>query len=77
MSEPKIFCLDQKENFIHKLKKINTKKHEWYKFRGNMASIQYTYDGKYERNILIVDQTGCGKTKTCSKFGQNQFIWWP
>ena len=27
-----------------------------------MDEITYTYDGKFEGNILIVGRTGCGKT---------------
>ena len=27
-----------------------------------MVSVEYTYDGKFEGNILIVGQAGCGKT---------------
>ena len=27
-----------------------------------MANVEYWYDGKFEGNILIVGQTGCGKT---------------
>ena len=27
-----------------------------------MAVAEYSYDGQFEGNILIVGQTGCGKT---------------
>ena len=27
-----------------------------------MATVEYTYDGKCEGNILVFGQTGCGKT---------------
>ena len=27
-----------------------------------MAVAEYSYDGKFEGNILIVGQTGCGRT---------------
>ena len=32
-----------------------------------MDGVNYSYDGKFEGNILVVGRTGCGKTT----FGQN------
>ena len=29
--------------------------------------VEYSYDGKFEGNILIVGQTGCGKTTFVKK----------
>ena len=29
--------------------------------------VEYSYDGKFEGNILIVRQTGCGKTTFIKK----------
>ena len=35
-----------------------------------MDKIKYTYDGKFEGNILIVGRTGCGKTTFVQNFGE-------
>ena len=37
--------------------------------RGN-----YTYDGKFNGNILIVVRTGCGKTTFIQKLGKNKMF---
>ena len=37
--------------------------------RGN-----YTYDGKFNGNILIVGRTGCGKTTFIQKLGKNKMF---
>ena len=34
----------------------------------------YTYDGKFDGNILIVGRTGCGKTTFIQKLGQNKMF---
>ena len=45
-------------------------------------AVNYTYDGKFEGNILIVEQTGCGKTTFIQKlakiktFGNLKEIFW-
>ena len=47
-----------------------------------MATVEYTYDAKFEGNILAVGQTGCGKTTFIQKlaknnlFGEQQEIFW-
>ena len=35
---------------------------------------EYTYDGKFEGNVLIVRRTGCGKTTFIQKLGQNKMF---
>ena len=35
---------------------------------------QYTYDGKFEGNVLIVGRTGCGKTTFIQKLVQNKMF---
>ena len=35
---------------------------------------QYTYDGKFEGNVLIVSRTGCGKTTFIQKLVQNKMF---
>ena len=35
---------------------------------------EYTYDGKFNENILVVGRTGCGKTTFIQKLGKNQLF---
>ena len=35
---------------------------------------KYTYDGKFQRNILIIGRTGCGKTTFMQKLALNNFF---
>ena len=35
-----------------------------------MDEIKYTYDGKFEGNILTVGRTGCGKTTLFKIWGK-------
>ena len=39
-----------------------------------MDGINYTYDGKFEGNILIVGRTGCGKTTFVQNLGKNKLF---
>ena len=34
-----------------------------------MDEVNYTYDGKFESNILVVGRTGCGKTTFVQNLG--------
>ena len=34
-----------------------------------MDEVNYTYDGKFEGNILVVGKTGCGKTTFVQNLG--------
>ena len=34
----------------------------------------YTYDGKFEGNILVVGRTGCGKKTFIQKLGKNKLF---
>ena len=36
--------------------------------------MSYTYDGKFEGNILVVERTGCGKTGFAQKLAVNRFF---
>ena len=38
-------------------------------------AVSYTYDGKFEGNILIVGQTGCGKTKFIQNSAKNNLFY--
>ena len=62
MREPKIFCINQKNKFTYELNKIVPKNTKRKCFRGKMARVEHTYNVRFEGNILIVGQTGCGKT---------------
>ena len=39
-----------------------------------MEGEQYTHDGKFEGNILIVGRTVCGKTTFIQKLGKNKLF---
>ena len=39
-----------------------------------MASVEYTCDGTFEGNILVVGQTGCGKTTFIQKLAKNNLF---
>ena len=39
-----------------------------------MDEVDYTYDGKFEGNILIVDRTGCGKTIFVQNVGKTKLF---
>ena len=39
-----------------------------------MDEIKYTYDGKFEGNILILGRTGCGKTTFVQNLGKNKMF---
>ena len=54
-----MFFVRSKNNFVYKKTNIfkDTKGH-YFEF---FTDINYTYDRKFEGNILIVGQTGCGK----------------
>ena len=39
-----------------------------------MDEINYTYDGKFEGNILIVGRAGCGKTTFVQNMGKNKMF---
>ena len=67
MSVPKVFNINQKSNFIQQNKTI-LKNHKRYNLeRSIMSEMNYSYDAKFEVNILIVGRTGCGKNYLSSK----------
>ena len=37
-------------------------------------AVHYSYDGKFEGNILIVGQTGCGKTMFIQNLAKNNLF---
>ena len=39
-----------------------------------MDEIKYSYDGKFEGNILIVGRTRCGKTTFVQNLGKNKLF---
>ena len=39
-----------------------------------IMTVEYSYDGKFEENILIVGQTGCGKATSIQKIAKNNLF---
>ena len=39
-----------------------------------MDGVNYSYDGKFEGNILVVGRTRCGKTTFVQNFGKNKLF---
>ena len=39
-----------------------------------MDNVEYCYDGNFEGNILIVGQTGCGKTLFIQNIAENSLF---
>ena len=39
-----------------------------------MARVEYTYDEKFEGNVVIVGQTGCGKTTFVQNLAKNNLF---
>ena len=37
-------------------------------------TVNYTYNGKFDGNILIVGQTGCGKMTFIQKLSKEQYF---
>ena len=76
MSVPKIFNINQKSDFSQPTKTIFKKKYNkrYYIRRGMADKINYTYDAKFEGNILVVGRTECGKTTFIQNMGKNQMF---
>ena len=75
MSVPKIFNISQKNDFTQQIKtpfKRNTKE---IIFRGRMDNeMNYSFDAKFEGNILVVGRTRCGKTTFVKILGKNKMF---
>lgn len=70
--EAKNVCSRSQRKFRTKKQKIDTEKYKRHCFGRKMAnSVGYCYDGKFERNILIVGQMGCGKTTFVQNLEKN------
>ena len=39
-----------------------------------MSEMNYSYDAKFEGNILIVGRTGCGKSTFAQNLGKNKIL---
>ena len=39
-----------------------------------MDGVNYSYDGRFEGNILVVGRTGCGKTTFVQNLGKNKLF---
>ena len=69
MSQPIIFDIRQKDNFERQNKTVK-KKYKGHNSIRRMDEIKYTYDGKFEGNILIVGRTACGETTSVQNLGK-------
>ena len=59
------------KKFKNKLSSNNSIVHS--KFRMDIE--KYLYYGKFTGNILVLGQTGCGKTNFVQNFGKKQYVW--
>ena len=50
------------------------KEYEGHNSFRRMDEVNYSYDGKFEGNILIVGRTGCGKTMFLQNLGKNKLF---
>ena len=69
-----LYCqilMSSTQNFQYELKKMisNSKKKHTYK---NIHT--YTYNGKFEGNILVVERIGCGKTTFVQNVGKKKLF---
>ena len=74
MQEPKIVNIKQKNGFESLYPSNIKKKHKRYYTLRRMDEIKYSYDGKFEGNILIVGRTRCGKTTFVQNLGKNKLF---
>ena len=50
-------------------------KHKRYNFRGSMDNeMNYSFDAKFEGNILVVGTTGCDKTIFLQNLGKSKMF---
>ena len=50
------------------------KEYEGHNSFRRMDEVNYSYDGKFEGNILIVGRTGCGKTCSFKTWGKINYL---
>lgn len=70
MSKPHYFLLNQKENFISE-KSVIFKDTKDIVFKWIIAIVEYTHDGKFEGNTLVVGQKRYGKTTFIQKLAKD------
>ena len=68
-----IFDINQKM-FRSTKNKESLRKYKGHNFFRRIDEINYSYDGKFEGNILIVARTGCGKTTFVQNLGKNKLF---
>ena len=39
------------------------------------TEINYSFDAKFEGNVLLAGRTGCGKTTFVRNLGKKQYVW--
>ena len=74
MLHPKIFNINQKSDFeLHSKMLVKKKKKKGNNVIWRMDEIKFSYNGKFEGNILIVGRTG-GKTTFVQNLAKNQLF---
>ena len=72
--EPQCFLLNLKENFIGEKFLILRDTKDIILSGRSMTVAKYSHDGKFEGNILIFRQTGCGKTTFIQNIAKNNLF---
>ena len=70
---PKVVNTKRKNDF-EPLNQPVIKKNKIYYTLWNMDEIKYTYNGKFEGNIVIIGRIGCGKTTFVQNLGNNKLF---
>lgn len=70
----KILNINQKGDFRPLRPSLIKKNHKKYYTIRRMDVIKYSYDGKFEGNILIVGTTGCRKTTFVQNFEKKKLF---
>ena len=70
---PKIFNINQKSDFKQQNRTLLKRNRKGIILSGEWMSI-FTYNGKFDGNILIVGRTGCGKTTSVQNLGKNELF---
>ena len=74
MSAPKIFNISQKDDFTQQIKALFNRNTKDNILEGGMGNENYSFDAKFEGNILVVGRTGCGKTTFVQNIGKNKMF---
>ena len=75
ISAPKSFNINQKNDFTQQQKTLVKQNTKDITFFESMDEVNYTYNGKFEGNILVAGWIGCGKTAFVQNLGKHKIIW--